>query len=136
MPVADIHKISPSVSLEYHPCFEGFQCARLEVPLNWNETVEGESDKAAIAVIKKPSKVAVTDPRYGGIILFNPGNKSTYVRNECIATCTDAFQVDLAVPELVSYSGLAMPSRPSWTHLSCRRMRCVVLQRMKNTSTS
>ncbi|MCJ1316800.1 hypothetical protein MMC15_002121 [Xylographa vitiligo] len=65
--------ITPSTSLEYHSCFTDFQCARLEVPLDWNETIAGESDKVAIAIVKRPAKVEVTDPRYAGVILFNPG---------------------------------------------------------------
>ncbi|MCJ1282246.1 hypothetical protein MMC26_001569 [Xylographa opegraphella] len=65
--------ITPSTSLEYHQCFTDFQCARLEVPLDWNETIAGESDKVAIAIIKRPAKVEITDPRYAGVILLNPG---------------------------------------------------------------
>ena len=73
----------PSASLEYFPCHGTFQCARLEVPLDWNRTNTNggntlrheseESPKMAIAVIKIPAQVAVTDPRYGGMILINPG---------------------------------------------------------------
>ncbi|MCJ1408557.1 hypothetical protein MMC19_002632 [Ptychographa xylographoides] len=65
--------VSPSTSLKYVPCFGEHQCARLEVPMDWNETTPGESDRVVIAILKKPSKVDVTDPRYGGVILFNPG---------------------------------------------------------------
>ncbi|CRG89016.1 hypothetical protein PISL3812_06051 [Talaromyces islandicus] len=63
--------IVPSTSLEYTPCFSSFFCARLLVPLNWNSTED--DTRAAVAVIKLPAKVPVTDPRYGGAIIVNPG---------------------------------------------------------------
>ncbi|OQU95800.1 hypothetical protein CLAIMM_01968 [Cladophialophora immunda] len=64
--------ISPSKRLFYHPCFDGFQCARLDVPLDWNSTV-GSEQQVAIAIVKLPARVPVTDPRYGGVVLLNPG---------------------------------------------------------------
>ena len=57
--------------MEYAPCFDGYECARLEVPLDWNEP--GSSPRAAIAITRLPAQVPVTDPRYGGAILINPG---------------------------------------------------------------
>lgn len=67
--------IAPSRSLEYTTCFGSYQCARLSVPLNWNTSVEEQDQgpRAAIAVIKLPAKVPVTDPRYGGPVVLNPG---------------------------------------------------------------
>ena len=57
--------ITPQESFEFVPCFTSFQCARLSVPLNWNATIEQRENgpRAAIAVIKLPAKVPVTDPR-------------------------------------------------------------------------
>ncbi|KAF2756584.1 alpha/beta-hydrolase [Pseudovirgaria hyperparasitica] len=66
-------KIRPREYLHYIPCFDGFQCARLEVPLNWNATNRDSEPKAIVAVIRLPSKVPVTDSRYGGAIVTNPG---------------------------------------------------------------
>ncbi|KAK5173828.1 uncharacterized protein LTR77_002509 [Saxophila tyrrhenica] len=61
--------------LDYHDCDkywgEDFQCARLELPMDyWNGTTDAT---VSIAIVKKPAAVPVTHPRYGGPILFNPG---------------------------------------------------------------
>jgi pimeloyl-ACP methyl ester carboxylesterase len=69
--------ITPSESLQYTECFSSFLCARLSVPLNWNATdtdsSHTSSPQVAVAIIKLPAKVPVTDPRYGGPIIVNPG---------------------------------------------------------------
>lgn len=67
--------ITPSKSLEYTPCFGAYECARLSVPLNWNASTEDRDNgpRAAIAIAKLPAKVSVTDPRYGGVVMLNPG---------------------------------------------------------------
>lgn len=67
--------IEPATSLQYTSCFSWFQCARLLVPLNWNATAEEQEDgpRAAIAIIRLPARVPVTDPRYGGPVVLNPG---------------------------------------------------------------
>ncbi|KAL3469938.1 TAP-like protein-domain-containing protein [Aspergillus californicus] len=66
------NQITPSQSLEYHECFGGFQCARLDVPMDYHR-VDGPGTRMAIAIARLPAKVPVTDPRYGGAILINPG---------------------------------------------------------------
>jgi hypothetical protein len=62
----------PSKSLEYRDCGDGFQCARLEVPMDYNRS-NSESRKFTLAVVRLPARVPVADPRYGGAILINPG---------------------------------------------------------------
>ncbi|TEA19238.1 putative hydrolase [Colletotrichum sidae] len=51
--------------------FDWLKCARVSVPINWNDT--SNPAKVAVALIKVPAKVPVTDPRYGGAIILNPG---------------------------------------------------------------
>jgi pimeloyl-ACP methyl ester carboxylesterase len=60
--------------LQYSPCYSDigdFQCARLELPLDyWNGTTNAT---LSLAVIRKPAVVPITDPRYAGPVLVNPG---------------------------------------------------------------
>ena len=65
-------EIVPSQSLEYHNCGDEFQCARLEVPMDYERT-DGKGRKFTLAIVRLPAKVPVTDPRYGGAVLINPG---------------------------------------------------------------
>lgn len=64
--------ISPSETLEYHDCGDGFQCARLEVPMDYDRS-DSQNRKFALAIVRLPAKVPVEDPRYGGAVLINPG---------------------------------------------------------------
>ena len=63
----------PSASLEYSACFDGYECARLRVPLDWNATQVASGESVAIAIIRRPALVPITDQKYGGAILLNPG---------------------------------------------------------------
>ncbi|KAL4972940.1 TAP-like protein-domain-containing protein [Aspergillus desertorum] len=65
-------QLTPSKSLEYHDCFSDFQCARLDVPMDYHRS-DDQGARMAIAIARLPAKVPVTDPRYGGAILINPG---------------------------------------------------------------
>ncbi|KAJ5170073.1 Proteinase [Penicillium coprophilum] len=65
-------EIVASQSLEYYNCGDEFQCARLEVPMDYQRT-DGQGRTFALAVVRLPAKVPVTDPRYGGAVLINPG---------------------------------------------------------------
>jgi hypothetical protein len=64
------HQITPSTTLNWTSCYTGAQCARFEIPLNYNNTSAGT---AAIALFKIPSTLAANDKNYKGPILFNPG---------------------------------------------------------------
>ncbi|KAJ5912957.1 Peptidase S33 tripeptidyl aminopeptidase-like C-terminal [Penicillium tannophilum] len=65
-------EVQPSETLYYYDCGNGFQCARLEVPMDY-ECMESQARKFVLAIVKIPAKVPVGDPRYGGAVLINPG---------------------------------------------------------------
>lgn len=72
-------QIKPSKSIKWHPCFDGKQCARLEVPLDWSN--KSNTRTAAIAIVRLPADVRVTDERHGGPVLLNPGGKNCSLRS-------------------------------------------------------
>ena len=67
----DWDSIPPSRDLAYHKCYEGFKCARLEVPLDWLD--ESDNRTAVIAIRTFPARVDDDSPLFGGSILSNPG---------------------------------------------------------------
>ncbi|KAJ7277286.1 Alpha/Beta hydrolase protein [Mycena rebaudengoi] len=64
----DWSKVQSSDSLHWTPCYSGFQCARLTVPLDYSAP---QKASANIAVVRYPSKSPKS--KYLGPILFNPG---------------------------------------------------------------
>ncbi|KAJ5084882.1 hypothetical protein NUU61_009461 [Penicillium alfredii] len=95
-------QVTPSQSLEYHDCGDGLQCARLQVPMDYNRT---DGRQFALAVARLPAKVPVTDPRYGGAVLINPGGPggpgtlSAFLSGHNLQTIVDAETAPGVTPE-------------------------------------
>ena len=66
--------IEPSAELKYHKCYGSFECARLEVPLDWSNV--SNPNRVVIAIAKLPAVVDIADESYGGTIVINPGGPS------------------------------------------------------------
>ncbi|KAF8583140.1 alpha/beta-hydrolase, partial [Ramaria rubella] len=64
-------QLSPSESLDWTPCYNGFECARLVVPLDYTDG--SATDKAVIAVTRYPSIYPIGHEKWRGPILYNPG---------------------------------------------------------------
>ncbi|POR34373.1 Carboxylesterase A [Tolypocladium paradoxum] len=71
LPAFDWNSITPSRDLQYHACYDGLQCARLVLPLDWQNDTDART--IALAVIKLPAVVPASDPSFAGPILSNPG---------------------------------------------------------------
>ncbi|KAG2014272.1 hypothetical protein CC2G_011105 [Coprinopsis cinerea AmutBmut pab1-1] len=65
-----IPQITPSQNLTWHECYSTFECARLEVPLDYDNPT---GPQAVIALTRKPAGVPTSSADYKGPILFNPG---------------------------------------------------------------
>ncbi|EJC98089.1 alpha/beta-hydrolase [Fomitiporia mediterranea MF3/22] len=60
----------PSKALNWTDCYERFQCARLTVPMLYDEP---SGEEAAVALVMSPSIYPPGHEKYRGPILFNPG---------------------------------------------------------------
>lgn len=63
--------ISTSVSLSYQKCYADYECARLVLPLDWNNV--SSPNNISLAIIRLPATVPVSHPNHGGTIVLNPG---------------------------------------------------------------
>ena len=67
-------KLPSSTELQFHPCYDGFECTRLILPLDWQIPVlDCEHDQVVLAIIKLPATVPQTHPNYRGTVIINPG---------------------------------------------------------------
>ncbi|THW33153.1 hypothetical protein D6C77_04166 [Aureobasidium pullulans] len=72
-PIFTWENLPANETLVYQDCFDGFKCAKLQVPMDWTAEEGSENRTVEIAVIKVPATVPVTDSRYGGAVILNPG---------------------------------------------------------------
>ncbi|RMD40430.1 hypothetical protein DV735_g4689, partial [Chaetothyriales sp. CBS 134920] len=70
------NEIEPQHKLRYTPCYDGLECARLLVPLDWNNPGSEPWQQVALAVVRLPATVNQSDPQFGGTIVLNPGGPS------------------------------------------------------------
>ncbi|KAG8416186.1 Dephospho-CoA kinase [Metarhizium acridum] len=68
----DWDTVKPSWDLHYSPCHDGFQCARLLMPLDWLNA-ESSNEAVALSIIKLPAAVDCGDASFGGTVITNPG---------------------------------------------------------------
>ncbi|KIX93627.1 uncharacterized protein Z520_10533 [Fonsecaea multimorphosa CBS 102226] len=66
--------VPPSRELHYHKCYDSFECARLEVPLDWSNLSNPGS--VILAITRLPAVVDVGDDSFGGTVVINPGGPS------------------------------------------------------------
>ena len=73
----DWTSIKPRTKLRYTPCYDGFECARFTVPLDWTDlSPETYGNEVVLAVARLPAKVNESDSSFGGTIVLNPGGPS------------------------------------------------------------
>ena len=68
--------VEPQWKLRYAPCYEGLECARYLVPLDWTHLGLEKWKEVALAVARLPAKVNQSDPSFGGTVVLNPGGPS------------------------------------------------------------
>lgn len=67
----DWDSLPPSTALSYRSCYDGLECARLIVPMDWKN--ESDPRIVVLAIARKRAAVEPSDPAFAGTILTNPG---------------------------------------------------------------
>lgn len=72
VPEFDWASISSHYNLRYHACYgDKYECARLTLPLDWQNASSDHTISLAIA--RLPATVPASHPNHGGTIILNPG---------------------------------------------------------------
>ncbi|CAG8971974.1 hypothetical protein HYALB_00003312 [Hymenoscyphus albidus] len=69
-PPYTFQQIKPSKTLKWHPCNPGFLCAKLSVPLSYQNHSLG---LASVPLLKYPATTNSSSGPYQGMLLLNPG---------------------------------------------------------------
>ncbi|KAH6666182.1 hypothetical protein B0J14DRAFT_438024, partial [Halenospora varia] len=75
--------ISPSTTLTWCPCSNGFFCAKLDVPLDYQNPILG---RAFVPLVKYPAHANSSDGPYQGQMLLNPGGPGASGIDEALST--------------------------------------------------
>ena len=70
----DWKSVEAHQDLVYTDCYDGFQCAKLLLPLDWLDLSNNNNVSIAIAML--PAKVSPDHPKFGGTVVLNPGGPS------------------------------------------------------------
>lgn len=65
------NQIEPTSHLNYTTCYDGLECSRLLVPLDWQNSTTDK--QVTLAVARLAAKVDPSDSTFGGTIIVNPG---------------------------------------------------------------
>lgn len=109
------HQTASASTLNFVSCYQGYQCARLEVPLNWSSSAipSNGNDTAILAIVKLSAQVDPSDERYGGSIITNPGTAVSPAHDGHNYSIVN--QVALVSPVCRTYSPEEKKSRKPWT---------------------
>lgn len=107
--------ISPSSSLVFHPCYETLECARLSVPLDWQDPMDKR--RAVLAILRRN---ATDTSNYLGPLFVNPGGPGGSAV-EMVRDAGEAIQVSVGSNhDIIGIDprgmGATLPSAHCWTN--------------------
>ncbi|KAK5709053.1 hypothetical protein LTR17_020116 [Elasticomyces elasticus] len=70
-PRFDWHNLATADNLNFSPCYDEFECARLSLPLDWHNA--SSPHNISLAVIMLRAVVPQSHPSHGGSVIVNPG---------------------------------------------------------------
>ncbi|RDW56368.1 hypothetical protein BP5796_13243 [Coleophoma crateriformis] len=114
--------INATKYMNYTPCFGRYECALLDVPMDWNAP-DSTPSRVSLAVMRLPAKVPVTDPRYGGPsgsgirLLMLSGNETATVVDSELSVSDTMSRSEAKYFDIVSFDPRGVNN--TYPHLKC-----------------